>query len=493
MKYDVVIIGGGLGGLECGVLMAKSGKRVCVIEKNATTGGCLQTFVRKGIRFDTGFHYVGALAEGQPLHTIFDSLGLLELPWHQLDSNGFDEIILENESYHFANGFETFSDTILTEYEKNGNRLSQKNIEGVKKYVSLLKEIGETTFDRLKSNSVEQLATQSYFSQSAYNYLKTNIDDEKLVAILSGASLKMEQKETLPLYTFAQINSSFIQSAWRIRGGGDQISKKLVKEIEQLGGKVLTHSLVTQLIERNGKIVAAEIENSIWIEGDIFISDLHPALTMTLLPQENSIVKNIFRRRITHLENTFGIFTVNLALKPNQVPYKNHNLFLHSNIDSIWNKNRSQEPFDSRSLMVSFQVPNDESPFTQNIDILMPMYWEEVQKWENTQRNHRGEEYEEFKLKIAEKCIKRVTNHQPELAGAIEAIYTSTPLTYKDYIGTTDGSAYGIRKDYSKSMMTVLSSATPLPNLFFTGQNLNLHGILGVSMTSLLTTMGITQ
>ena len=62
-NYDVVIIGGGLGGLECGYILSKQGYSVCILEQNPQLGGCLQTFRRAGLTLDTGFHYVGALDE----------------------------------------------------------------------------------------------------------------------------------------------------------------------------------------------------------------------------------------------------------------------------------------------------------------------------------------------------------------------------------------------------------------------------------------------
>ena len=43
MKQSVVIIGGGLGGLFTGAILAKEGLHVTVLEKNATIGGGLQT------------------------------------------------------------------------------------------------------------------------------------------------------------------------------------------------------------------------------------------------------------------------------------------------------------------------------------------------------------------------------------------------------------------------------------------------------------------
>ena len=42
-KYDIIIIGSGLGGLECGAILSKEGYNVCVLEKNELFGGCFQT------------------------------------------------------------------------------------------------------------------------------------------------------------------------------------------------------------------------------------------------------------------------------------------------------------------------------------------------------------------------------------------------------------------------------------------------------------------
>ena len=60
-------------------------------------------------------------------------------------------------------------------------------------------------------------------------------------------------------------------------------------------------------------------------------------------------------------------------------------------------------------------------------------------------------------------------------------------MSYHSYIASAEGCAFGIRKDYNNPMYTVLAPRTPIPNLLLTGQSLNLHGILGVSMTSFFT------
>ena len=55
----VIIIGSGLGGLSSGVILAKNGYDVTILEKGAQIGGCLQCFTRHGAKFETGMHFIG--------------------------------------------------------------------------------------------------------------------------------------------------------------------------------------------------------------------------------------------------------------------------------------------------------------------------------------------------------------------------------------------------------------------------------------------------
>ena len=75
----------------------------------------------------------------------------------------------------------------------------------------------------------------------------------------------------------------------------------------------------------------------------------------------------------------------------------------------------------------------------------------------------------------------------PGFKDSIQSYYTATPLTVRDYIGTDDGSLYGITKDYREPMRTFISPRTKIANLYLTGQNLNLHGVLGVTVNAVMT------
>ena len=97
---DAVVIGSGLGGLLSGAILSRAGYRVTVLEKASQPGGCLQTFVRGGLRFDTGFHSVAGLEEGGPLERIFRPLGLMDLPWEHVTEP--DEIVRDGVSHRLT-------------------------------------------------------------------------------------------------------------------------------------------------------------------------------------------------------------------------------------------------------------------------------------------------------------------------------------------------------------------------------------------------------
>lgn len=477
MKYDVVIIGSGLGGLQCAYILAKKGLQVCVLEKNAQLGGCLQTFRRNGTLFDTGFHYVGGLADGQPLNRIFSYFGLLDLPWYPLDEAAFDEVSLGDESYFFANGYDRFAETLASQFPAERAAL--------KRYAEFLRQVGENIIYSFEPRKAQEVYGQSLFARSAYEFLCETIDNPKLRQVLSGTSLKMElNPQTLPLYVFAQINSSFIQSAWRLRGGGQQIAERLAEQIRQMGGTVRKHAEVVRLDEDSAGLTAAILTDGERVEGKRFISDVHPAATMQLLA-ESKFLRRLYRNRVETIPNTFGMFTVNCALKENVVPYRNRNQYLYE-IQDLWSLYDYRPKSRVQAVLASYQVP-EKGKFTRNIDLLTPMYWPEVQAWNHSKIMQRGEAYEAMKQQKAEDCIRLASKKIPELRDGIDKIYTSTPLSYSDYTATAQGSAYGIRKDYNNLMCTLLTPRTPVPNLLLTGQNLNMHGILGVSMTSFLT------
>lgn len=475
MKYDAVIIGSGLGGLECAHILSKAGMSVLLLERGTQAGGCLQSYRRHGLAFDTGFHYVGGLDEGQSLHSAFRHLGLLRLPWQRLD-NHFDRVTIGNQTFNFAQGYDAFVETLTVAFPAERDALN--------KYADMLKQCGEQQFDALNPQTGESSLLSRLFETSAYQYLTETFHDPLLINVLCGTSLKMElRKESLPLFTFAHGNGSFIESSWRLKGDGSLIVNSLVDGIRMHGGEIICNAEVQELVEKDGKLVHAVCSNGEIYEGTIFISNIHPAVTCNLVKQ-SSRMKKVYRSRITHLENTFGMFTVSLRIKPQTLRYFNWNQYIYKAPD-IWTFHLKNNPVSG--VLVSCRIPEDGSKYVQQVDLLTPMNWSECEQWSHTEVGRRGEDYKAMKKRVADECITLAERFIPGLRDRITGCYTSTPLTYRNYTLTPEGSAYGLRKDFRNPMITLLSPRTPIPNLLLTGQNLMLHGLHGVTMTALFT------
>ena len=77
--FDAVVIGSGLGGLTAAALLAKSGRKVCVIERNHSVGGAASAFKTGALAIEPALHQTTDRHDpGQPKHSILKELGLLD-------------------------------------------------------------------------------------------------------------------------------------------------------------------------------------------------------------------------------------------------------------------------------------------------------------------------------------------------------------------------------------------------------------------------------
>jgi all-trans-retinol 13,14-reductase len=482
--FDVVIIGSGLGGLVCGAILSKEGKKVCILEKNDQIGGSLQTFKRNGIVFDTGVHYLGGLDKGQNLYQIFSYLGIMDrLKLKRMDPEGFDVILFKDipNGFPYGMGYDNFI-RIMTEHFPDEEA-------AIRKYCFDMQTICKG-FPMYNWNNETRYSENELQYKNAGLYLEELTPNPVLRAVLAGTNLLYAGvKDKTPLYVHALVVNSYIESANRCVGGGDQIAKLLARVIRKNGGTILRNTRVVSILTENKTVTGVLTGKGDVIRGTDYISDIPPVQTFDMI--DPNAVRPAYKNRLNSLENSISVFSIYAELKPGMMKYQNRNYYYFDDLD-VWKGTAYTEANWPFTYALFEAVPDKQAEYVEAITIMSYMYFKDVAEWEGTHNttineDDRGEAYLEFKKGKSEKLLDTVAIKFPGIRNWIKSYYTSSPLSYRDYIGSTDGNMYGFIKDCHNPLKTLILPKTKLSNLLLTGQNINLHGILGVSVSAVLT------
>lgn len=480
-EYDVIIIGSGLGGLLCGAFLSRNGFRVCVLEKHSKIGGNLQTFTRKGVKFNSAMHYVGGLDRGQILQRVFSYLGIIDRTGtERMDSSGYEIVYIGDEVYSHANGEEEYRERLLTYFPEERKAIT--------KYLSTIQDVWNSThiLNLEDFRNLYEMDTH-YTRENAFNFIDGLTRNVNLKALWGTTSaLYAGVQGVSPLITHGIISYHYLQSAYKLSKGSDIIAGALRDVITESGGCVqINKEVITLQFEGNRASAAVTGDGSV-IPGKSFISDIHPSRTLKLI--EPGRFRKAYIRRVEGLENTIGAFCTYILLKKGKLKNINANVFVSEGTD-VWFAG-SYDRMKWPSACMLYTTPDRTDPeFAETMVISTFMKYGELKKWENTTVENRGRDYQLFKEQKAEALIDLVDSKLSGTREAVEEYYTASPLTFRDYTGIPEGSVYGILKDCNHPRNSYISPNTRVPNLFLTGQNsgVGLHGVLGVTVSAILT------
>lgn len=474
------MIGSGLGGLVSALILAKEGLKVCVLEKNNQYGGNLQTFSREKLIFDTGVHYLGGLSKGQNLHQFFSYLGIMDdLKLHKMDEDSYDKISFgdENIEYPHAQGYENFVEQLAAHFPNERQNLESycEEIQYVCSQFPRYQVIGKESYNE----EILHLNTK--------RFIESVTQDKKLQAVLLGSNfLYGGDSENIPFYVHALTVNSYIQSAYKCVKGGSQITKLLIKKLREHGAEVHKHSEVSEFIfNETGVLSSVKTKEGKEYTAKKFISNIEIRSFIKLIGEEK--LRKSFLNRVLSWEPVSSCFSVYLILKPQSFPNFNYNIYHYSSEEMIWNAFRYSKENWPETYMLSSTPSKHHPDYAESLTAISYMDFEEVKAWEETvntvaDEHERGLKYEQFKLEKAEKMITALEKKIPNLRHFIKSIYTSSPLSYRDYIGSFEGNMYGYMKNSDNPLKTMVSPRTKIDNLFLTGQSVNMHGILGVTI-----------
>jgi len=129
MNDNIIIIGGGLGGLSAGAYLSEKGVKFTLIEEQPNVGGYSVSFKRDEFIFDVALHAVPGGLPGQPFYNLITKLGLEdEITFLKL-TNAF-QVKLGDFEFLIPNDFNLFFNKLANKFpaEKTGIKSFKQDI-----------------------------------------------------------------------------------------------------------------------------------------------------------------------------------------------------------------------------------------------------------------------------------------------------------------------------------------------------------------------------
>lgn len=478
-NQKVIIIGAGLGGLVCGAILAKEGHDVTIVEKNPRTGGCLQSYQRNNAVFDTGMHIFGGMNEGGNIRRIFDYLGISQLlDFQALDNSANIEIFVESVkkrhslSFNRATFIESLSD--ICPEERSNLRTYLKKVDEMMEQMDLF---------NLRSDNGIRVVQSSDFNLPANKFISKYIGDKRLAALLGVLNVLYAGEENVtPAYLHSSIHNVFFNGACRIAGGYETLANALTSVIINNGGKIIVNCKVIKINTDGNRVVSVLTEGGQIVQGDTFIL-ASPLNELESFLDNPCLLSNAYKSFISSKKDSVSSFIVNIRLKKDKIRYTNQVGFFIEDYDKAW------EPANDRDIhRFMYMTPPvaNQGQFAETLNVVAPLKWSAVAEWSDTNHGTRNSEYYKFKNKLVDIIIDKLSEVYPNLREAIDYIDSATPLTIRDYTGVRQGAMCGLKKDCNDAV-TFIPTRTKIPNLFLTGQSVNMHGFCGVTLTAVQT------
>ena len=472
-KEKVLVIGSGIGGLSAGIILAKLGFDVTVIEKNLQPGGMMRSYTRRGVQCNVGLHYMGALDHGQILRRCFDFLEITDqLPLIRMgvdapvDRYLFTGNLLGIDSFDVPTGFEAYEASLTAAFPTQRTQVAA--------LMAMLHRSADQ-LDRL-SFLYSDRPTEYWFDQAEplgaiFDHISCS---PGLRAVFGLPSVLIGVPHAVcPQFYHSMTLASYLLSAWRLRGQGAAMADVCVQRLKSLGGGLRTGEAVAGIRTVDGRVRGVTLDSGETLDASIIVSTIHPKGIIELL--EPDVIKASYRRRITGLKDTPGMMAVHAL-----VPAERHPEILH-NLYSV------QTDINGGLLdLIFLQLRSTDVPGQNLLTLITSGHNELWQDWRQTRSGQRGPAYLKKKLDMAHEIIGKTEKIMGPFHG-LQILDIFTPLTIRDWVNSPEGSAYGVMRSNEQMLSAALLNRTSLRGLFLAGQSVLSPGMLGTILGSFAT------
>ncbi|KAA3641441.1 MAG: NAD(P)/FAD-dependent oxidoreductase, partial [Bacteroidetes bacterium] len=474
MKYDTIIIGGGLAGLTAGATLSKSGKKVLLLERHHKPGGCATTFKRGDFIVEVGLHEFSGIMENGTVPLILDILGISEeVDFQQIPE--FYGIYSDRSQFVVPHGYDNLIKALSDKYPEDAKafRRFAKLVDGIRKEgvrlpasplkLKLIYPLMPLMFPSLVEASKHTLGS----------WLDKHITNENAkLDLLGHISWWSDDPYKLSMFYFGLVFSGYMENgAHFIKGGSQTLSDALAGSMEKHGGTILLGKQAEKIITRNGKVTGVTLRDSfnksldpVTISCDNIVANLAPPLVPALLDEPHA---NALKQKISSYTRSISFFCIYLGFNTDVTKYgvKYYSNVIEAeglkslkdvypNLKGDWSKR-------SFVLIDYGKVDAGLAPAGKSEGVVLAVDY--IEDWENLNE----EEYKAKKEEVAQMFLERIEKQFPGIRDAIEYYEVGTSKTIQKYTSNPGGSVFGYAPTKEQSGLNRLRDNFLIPNLYF--------------------------
>lgn len=479
MKYNIVTIGSGLGGLVSSALLAKRGKKVLLLEQHSIPGGYCTSYERKGFIFNIP-SVMNDVKEGE-LYSMLNSLGFYdEIEWVEIE-NFAKYIYPDFEVVMPANDLRGCRENLKLAFPSEKSAIDNIFSKIVKLQNDMFLLQQETRSARNIISFVPTLLRLIKLSKiSFYDYLKKFTKNERLITVLSSLSgyVGLPSKKTPAMSLLMLSGMCYGKSIFFPKNGYQAVSDLLAKKILEFGGEIRYNAKVSKILMGDKEAIGVKTEAREEYYGDIIISNADTKKTFFELIGRDNLPYKYSSKIDAHEPSASGIsLHIGTNLDLSQFDLKYGQIFYNESWEdgnSFYDKTVANEiDFEKDKIQIGLQAPSLLSETlapkgTYTLHILVAPISHRYMNNFGIINGKRGEEYRKIKNKLCDILIRKVEKLIPGLSKSIIVKDLSTPYTFERYTEATNGAwydgVYSINQKFQKS-----SAKTPIKNLYLTG------------------------
>lgn len=310
MSKDIVIIGGGVSGLNAGIELLQKGHKVTIIEKNNNVGGLCSGYDVDGFYIDACIHWLMGTQKSNQIYDI----------WKNIDAFNDDVKIIRLENFVTIdyNGVKVRVGRNLNKTQKEWLEIAPEDKRNINKFFSIVKAMEKLMRYALKCKT----------RKSFVDLLKVMYKSPSIIKSMSMSREEYAKRFKNPAMRFAVTNmmtgynnmfflfdvySIFSQGNADVPSGG---AKYMVERIKNrflsLGGNLYLNEEVTGLEMKKDRVFAVKTSKNQLFRPDVVISTVDPRYILKNLLGDkykvNKLVKANKRINKNPISSCFNVY-----------------------------------------------------------------------------------------------------------------------------------------------------------------------------------------